>query len=528
MRYFSLKALRCAARIGLVVFVLAGMAQLPCSGQSAEEAAKVQLPENLLGPAYVDLRNGFSLRPPVSYALGAMASGDLPDLIDWQQLKLPSSKRLVSFSAPDRQQWLTVYLLVTRKDLTIEDIAAARQNYWQTFPEQATVQDTLTESVSNLPAVVTHILWKGKDQGPGIELRETLIQQEKDRYFMLFCGKPSAESVDDEQERLIQTVISNFVCMTEAQIKQRWSEGRQAAQSLLEPLDSAALKDKFDTQIYYRVRLDGQEVGFRCIERKLQVLADQKQHRFKIDALDYLDTSEAAQAYIELIGWQARSLGESVDKPAFIGAIRLESHFQLDGDLKMEQFNFNATDRQQPPNVYCETGEWKENLVSIFPCQMGPESEGAGVEQLKITSKIDKIYLPLSLVDIVGQLIEPKTGQEYVFARYFYRSLGFYSLRVVAKVELKLDRLAVAVEKTESDNNQAAVEKPINAAYLVGQLNSQGPVMEMWLDEQGQVIKQKANGIELIRAERAEIEQRWPKPLAELQSAPAVNNVATK
>lgn len=515
-------------RRGLVLgFVLSLMAGSFVQAQTAEEPV-VKLPAKLLGLAYVDLRNGFSIRPPLGFSLGSTVSDDLPDLIDWPQLKLPASKRLVNFSDPKGPRRLTVYLLVTRKDLTIEQVAEARQTYWQTFPDQATVQETTTETVRNSPAVVTGVLWKGSETSPPIQLRETVVQRKKNRYFMLVSVGPVVESAEGVEGVLDAAIASSFICMSESEIKQRWSAARKAGQSLLEPLDSTALKDKFNTQDFYRIRFNGQEVGFRCVSRSVVVLADQKQHRFKIDTMSYLKTAEATEKYAELTGWRACSMGADEDKHAFVGPVRLESHFQLDGGLKAERFRFNATDFQQPPNVYCETGEWKEQQVSVFPCKTESKTEGAGVEKLKVTSRIDKIYLPLSLVDIVGQLIDPALGNEYVFARYFYRTLGFYSLRVVDKVELKLKPLPTGAAKAKPAENQAADETTINAVYLVGQLNSQGPITEQWLDEKGQVVKQQANGIELIRASREEIQRRWPKPFSELQPKKAVGKVVTK
>ena len=50
--------------------------------------------------------------------------------------------------------------------------------------------------------------------------------------------------------------------------------------------------------------------------------------------------------------------------------------------------------------------------------------------------------------------------------------------------------------------------------YLVGQLNSQGPIIETWVDAAGEIVLQKAEGIELVRSSREEIKERWPKELA--------------
>lgn len=497
--------------------VLSLLVSSSVQGQTTAEEPVVKLPANLLDLAYVDLRNGFSIRPPLGFLLGSTQNDDLPDLIDWPQLKVPSSKRLVSFSDAKSRQRLTVYLLVTRKEMTIEQALESRQSYWQTFPDQATLQEATAETVRSSPAVVTRILWKGAGNRPPIQIRETLVQRKKDRYFMLVSVGPVVKTDDAAKGLLDAAIAGSFVSMDESEIKQRVSNARKVAQSLLEPLDSTALKGKFEGQDFYRIRFNDQEVGFRCVTRNVRVLADQKEHRFKLDTLSYLDSAEAAEAYAELDGWRVCAMGAGAEKHAFVGPVRFESHLELDGGLKAERFSFNATDFQQPPNVYCESGEWKEKQVSIFPCQAVPESEGAGVKPLKVTSRIDKIYLPLSLVDIVGELIEPAIGNEYVFARYFYRTLGFYSLRVVDTVELKLEPLPVGAAKPEPV--EANVVKVV---YLVGQLNSQGPIVEIWIDEAGRVVKQKAGGIELVRASRKEIQQRWPKPFAELHPEKAV------
>ena len=53
----------------------------------------------------------------------------------------------------------------------------------------------------------------------------------------------------------------------------------------------------------------------------------------------------------------------------------------------------------------------------------------------------------------------------------------------------------------------------IPATYLVGQLNTQGPIVEYWLDENGRTLIQKANGISLIRSDLPTIQKRWPRQL---------------
>jgi hypothetical protein len=481
---------------------------LAAPGSAAEETA-VELPANLLGLAYVDLRHGFSVRAPLNYSLGATGRDDFPDLIDWDHLKLPASKRLVSFGDSVGQAGLEVYLLVTRKGMTIENLLAARESYWQTFPDQATLEETGTETVSSLPSAVTQLVWKGKKEGPSLRIRETVVQRKKNRYFMLVHmgavgGEGNTVAVVDD------AIAGNFVCMEESESKQRWGSARKSAQEVLESLDSAAVKLAFGDESYYRLRRGGEEVGFQCVRRNVHVLEDQKQHRFEIDMIAYADSAEVAEAYAEMVGWRASPVAVGENPSAFSGPVVLESHFQLDGDLKSEQFEYRAKNWHRPVHESFEKGHWRENMITIYPSQADEAQEKVVSKELQVTSKIAKIYLPLSLVDILGRFIKAVDGQEYVFARYFYRTVGFYSLRVVGKVDLKLEPLAVDGEKTKED------AKKIKALYLVGQLNSQGPITELWLDAKGQILRQKGPGIEWVRASREEIGSRWPKALAEL------------
>ena len=515
---------------GVLLFHLAAWGQTPPQPAPVAETppeTEVKLPANLLGPAYVDLRSGFSMRPPVDFVIGSIPCdtepaqhAGLPDQMTWDQLKLPSSKALICFDRPGRREQLLVYLLVTRKAMTTEEMHTARQNYWQTFAGKATLGETGTETVSNFPAAVTQVTWQPALEAAAVALRETVIQREKNRYFLVMHVRDTSEG-DELDADVDELISSNFVCMAESETKQRRQAARQAAQGVLEPLTSAALKDKLVDQSFYRIRYQGQEVGFQWSRQQVRVMEDQKQHTFEILCSDYVDNAAAAQAYGELLGWRLAEAG--AEKTRFIGPVWFTNRCELDSDLKTETFEVQAADRQQPPNLFCEKGAWNENQVTVELCQAVEVEGNGGMEPLQITGKIEKIFLPLTLTKILGSLIEPVLGKEYVFARYFYQTLGFYSLRVAARQEITPQPLVLETKPENApatgadDQVETEPDPPIKTLYMVGQLNTQGPIVEMWLDEQGQVVVERGGGLELILSSREEIAQRWPKEWAQLE-----------
>ena len=116
--------------------------QSGAAARGAEVAAPAALPGGVLGRVYVDIHHGFSVRGPAGSVLRNWERVEwAPALLqDWDVLKQPASKGLVGFVEPKRGLALAVSLLVARQNQSMEEMTAARQRYWEKYPNKATVE----------------------------------------------------------------------------------------------------------------------------------------------------------------------------------------------------------------------------------------------------------------------------------------------------------------------------------------------------------------------------------------------------
>ena len=193
----------------LIAIVLIGSATIEDAPSAEAGPANVEsapLPQNLLGRAYVDIRYGFSLRPPYGSQLSRVrttpetATQKQPsaDAEETELLRLPESKELVRFHQETSQTTLTLYWMVTKqRDFTIDKMREIREQYWQKFPTQATLQQSQTDSHNGKGSAYVSVTWK-TDEPNGIPLliQETLLQYEPSRFFMLTLTRPVKDKPD--------------------------------------------------------------------------------------------------------------------------------------------------------------------------------------------------------------------------------------------------------------------------------------------------------------------------------------------
>jgi len=288
--------------------------------QASGTQAQITKPE-ILSLKYVDSRNGFSLRSPclsepssnhTSFVSPQTEKPDQvwPNLMNWDALKIPPSKELVRFVPTDNNvqaSELRVCLLVVKKNLSIEQMLQTRLGYWQKYPEQATVRKKQTAIFNNHPAAEFTVIWKStnknKEHASRI-YREVLIQNEKDRYFMLVLISPDGTAGDfSAGETLMETIARNFHCLGKTEEDRRWTQAGKQAQQLLDKLKPELLKQYVATgKIWYRLTRFGKDIGFFAISRTWQGAG--KAENLKIQFYGSVGNTEDRSIFAHSQGWQ--------------------------------------------------------------------------------------------------------------------------------------------------------------------------------------------------------------------------------
>jgi hypothetical protein len=482
---------------------------------SSETQAQITKPE-ILSLEYVDSRNGFSLRPPcfseplsnrISFILPQTEKPDQvwPNLMNWDAIKIPPSKELVRFVPTDsnvQASELRVCLLVVKKNLSIEQMLQTRLGYWQKYPEQATVQKKQTAIFNNHPAAEFTVIWKGGNKNKKHTsriYREVLIQNEKDRYFMLVLISPDGTAGDySAGETLMETIARNFHCLGKTEEDRRWTQAGKQAQQLIGKLKPESLKQHTATdKNWYRLTRFDKDIGFFAISRTWQG-ADKtdKTENLKIQFYGFVGNAEDRSIFAYSQGWQAVSpTGRGTVKlPA--GPVFLQGEIVLENNLRNERFDYQFTGPKDDRPGYREQGQWKADTLIVKRYDVPRQGDKSITEKLDVKNDI---YLPQSLVSLLPSLLEREIGREYVFMVYYNRALCYYSLRMSATVPLTVGG------------------KQITTTYLIGQAGTQGPIIEFWLDEKGCVVRRRSCGIVMERATEEKIKQLWPNEIKKIK-----------
>jgi len=481
------------------------------AAEKADAAKALVLPENLLGTAYVDIRHGFSVRGPFGSQLTGgggkreFKGWDLPDISCWELLRFPESKSLVGFAEKEKQRFLQISLLATRRKLKIAQMLEARRSFWQQYPDRAEINEAHTETINGFPAALLAVSWKGKEKDKGMgTIREALIQTKRNRYFSLtlFAGSKTEQA---KNASLMDLLVSNFVCFDKKEGDQRWLGARKQAQKLLAKLKFHEVKGVIQAESWYRVLYEQREVGFYRVQEQLvtEQVKGQETSAIKINCYGHINDQGGTRAFADILGWAKGVTGAEAEN-SWVGAKRFKGEFILDNQLKGEKFEYQIVDFENPGKGYREEGVWQKGALSIKQYSDMVKAEPTVAEPMDLN---DSIYLSQVMGRLLGRVLEAKVGQEYVFLSYSNAALCYHSMRVADRVKLKIADIQ-KVQSTKEKNGQRQIGQ-IEALYLIGQVGTEGPIIETWLDERGQIVKQRADGVVLWRSSKEEIKKLW-------------------
>lgn len=466
---------------------------------------------------YVDFRNGFSVVAPCGSVLldeapliqqGAIERPSWPDPTDWELLKCPPSKQLACFALPDKQkdEYLTVYLLATRAEMTIEQMLRARCDYWEKHGRRASPEKKMATTVNDCRTAHLSIGWpsRQKDDDDGI-LHEALIQSKKDRYYLLMLAGGANEPNGEPSATVrMEKIMAQFNCLGKEVEDRRWRQGRQRGQELLSSLKIDEIKLVLQGQTWYRVSYEGRDVGF--YNSNEQFVSDAESRCVEINCRAFLNQHRAVRSFMRMQGWAEPSSEGSSGAEIPVGPIRIRGRFTLEGSLGGEVFEYHINGSEQPDQGYGQKGVWKAGTLEL---ERGDtkEREKSISETLEVN---EKIYLPWVVAELLGRLLKREAGQEYVFIRYTNGALCYHSLRVAAQVELdKSDFQDDGLVTTQTANNDGPRQQ--GATYMITQMGVHGPIVETWLDEQGRLLKRRAGRLVMQRTSKETIEQLWPR-----------------
>jgi len=478
----------------------------PNSDISPESVAKVNL-----GSIYVDIRNGFSLQPPrdcrllrSSDAAGvAVPPQNPPAIQDWEILRRPCSKELIRFVSREDSPplCLAVYLLLARQQMDMEKMLQARCDFWRKYPDQAVISRKDTRIVNNCPAALLAVAWQGDSKkGDSRLILETLIQNEPDRFFMLVLYTPP--DLDDKSagpQQIMKAVTDSFICLGKTQEEQRWKQAKSQAQNLLAQLKIGAIKDILRLETCYRVSRAGKDIGFYRVRENASDAGGSG--AVEIICQAFINNLQAGRDFARIFGLSAE-VGIAENPASSIAPVYLEGRFILRKNLDAEQADYQFICPDEPRMNYHLRYNWEADRILTTIGEITPAKEETVTETLKINRRI---FLPFSLAVLLPRFLPNETGGEFVFMRYANRALCHYSLRIGDKLDIE-----------QSPQN-------ISARYLVGQMGQQGPILEIWLDASGNILKLHADSIILQLSTADQINELWPQQTKDWPcAAPAI------
>jgi len=480
------------------------------------------LAANILDRAYVDIRYGFSLRPPygaqlsnVPTAAETVTKKQTPAALEQSEmLRLPESKELVRFRRDKSQTTLAVYWMVAKqRNFTIDKMRETREQHWQKFPAQATLQQSLTDSLNGLASAFVCVTWK-KPESDTVPLliQETILQCEPSRFFMLVLTCPVKDKTDrDSADKLRVAVVKNFEYLDKKQQEQRRREARQRGRQWLSALSFNSVKTILNPQHWYRIRRQQEDVGFLRIIEQLETVQEKTVIRIRCDS--FVSPTPIAENFIQWRGYAKGLAKQDKQGQDMLEPIRLREEYQLAGDFKTEQFLVTLADLKNSRKNYREQGNWKSGTLTVTRFDDPADAQKSFSETLKIN---DNLFLPGTLDLLASRLLPLKLTEEYLFLRYANRALRFYSLRIAGRETLTVTTTPSEAAKSDSEPPREQ-ETKIPTTYLIGQVGLDGAIVESWIDKNGRIIKIRTNqGLILLRSNAETIQKLWPQHVKSL------------
>ena len=493
---------------------------------AAAKSDTLTLPANILDRAYVDIHYGFSIRPPYGARFSRVltvpeiaAQKHAPTALEESALlRLPESKELVRFHEKSSQTTLTVYWMVVRqRNFTIEKMRTTREQHWQRFPMQATVQQSQTDVNNGLSSAFVSVSWKrATSDAVPVLIQETILQCESSRFFMLVLTRPIEDaSQRDAAEKLRSAIVKNFEYFDKPEQEQRRRAARLGGQKWLAGLRFNSVKDKLEPLHWYRIRHQKSDIGFMRITEQLGTVEEKTVIQIHCDS--FIGSSTMADAFLR---WRGYDKGPAQPEQSDLetwSSIRLHEEYQLWGDLKSEQFLVTCVDPNHPQHRHREQGVWKPGNMTLTRFNDPTDAQKRFSETVKVN---DKLFLPGTLAVLLPRLLVLKPTEEYLFLRYANRALRFYSLRIVGR-----ETVTVAKTNAEEGDSDAEVsvelETEIPTTYVVGLVGLDGAIVETWIDKNGRVIKLRTHdGIILLSSNEEILQTLWPKQVNLLETEP--------
>lgn len=490
---------------------------------AATKGDSFTLPGSLLGRAYVDIRYGFSVRAPYGTRFSydqtipetATQNQSPASLEESDQLRLPESKELVRFCEESGETTLTVSLMVARKrNFTIEQMQATREQHWQRFPTQADLEPNSIAAHHDLPSLSVTVHWKrSPSDTTSFLIQETILQCEPSRFFVLTLTQAIQNaSQQSAAKKLNSAVVKNFEYIDKSEQDQRRRAARLRSQKCLDGLGFLSVKNTLSLPYGYRIRYQNKDIGYMQIREQLGTLDEKTVIQIHCDS--FVASRSMAASFLRLRGYGKGPAPPGSSGHTPWGSIRLHEEYQVLGDFKSEKFLAICVDPNHPPTKYREQGTWKPGDITILRFDDPTDETKHFSETLKVN---DKLYLPGGLTFLLHRILEPNPTEEYLFLRYANQVLRFYSLRVVGQETLR-------VAKPDTQESPSGTEEPveqettISTTYLVGRVGLDEVIVETWIDKNGHVVKLRTqDDLVLIRSTIETLEKLWPKEIQSLK-----------
>ena len=479
----------------------------------------------LLSPVrYVDVLAGIELNPPAESRpmrqVGPVGTAGTEGLSwvglgDWSLAKVPPSKELVGFVQESTGRCLSVSVVATRSEFTTEQLCQARRAYWLSRPDRvATVRGEPGVSKGRAVGRLA-LLWR-RGEGSDVErVYELLLQRQPDRFFLLSLFNVGDGEEDDPNvslatlcHPLLDAVAGSLVELPEKELKSRWEQARRHAQGLLGRVTQEQLAAVLPSESWYIISRGGREIGFQCVrgrvvgadgepDQLVGASGETDQRVNELTTMAYVDNAADAHSFAGANGWVVWNAAE-LDRP--VGATVLTVSSRLNVALGSEEFSVDVAAFDRSRGGCRLKGRWQGSEILV--------TSGSGIDQgqegtPQSLSVNNRIYLPWTMGGLLGCLVGGEVGSEYVFMRYAGQAVGYYCVRVADVAAGSVGEESGAADGLDSHSP--------GAVHVVGRSDTDGTIVEMWLDAKGNIVREHLNEltIEVVSADR--ISSVWPE-----------------
>jgi len=500
--------------LGLIVFL--GVGQL----LSQSPGGVTEVHEDL-DIAYVDIRYGFSVSPPLGSGVwgGAVAGqGEFKEylgLSDWSALEADEGKALVQFRQGVGDYVLTVARLVGKDNLGREEMMQGRAEYWKGKAGVEKVTQGQDEDGSAEASRLKVELKKGAVEGKVSAIREELFELKAGCYLMLSLLSDN-QAGDDA---LMDLIVEHFEVMSETDRKNRWATALLEAESLMGALDFHGLRELMLDEQWFRIIRNHQDIGYlqmlgqlggdgylipvsQATPNTLEIY----ELEITVDVQSYIDDKIAAEKLARLLNVSsnkndhqgpARASTDEKVRMKKADMIRVNFYSTVLQDMETEYFYFEVKGKED--YQYRESGEWIGGTMKVVRYDNPQDRRESTVVSLEPNPLL---YLPGEISHLMPQVLSGAPGQEYVFSLYSNRGLKDYVIRTYGRrdVEIEIEPAAAGGEPKR---------KEFFAYYLVSQAGGDGPIVEIWVDQDGYILKQHSEGLVLLRSDAATVKKMW-------------------